>query len=373
MIGQRSGRTRAIGIALASMLALTAACGSDDDNDDTSTDSTESPETTAGGGSTTTAGSDGGEGDDAAWDAIVEAANEEGEVQVVTTFSPPQIALLEEAFEEAYPDIDAVITNVTTGDQIARGDAESTGRSTGADVFQHGDITWFTNNSQGDRFADLEGPNFANPEVEERNAGFNGKATAVYYAVFGYVWNPGAVEGDPPTFEFVSGDDSMRGRLALFDYATIPQIVIQYRLWEEQYGEEFLEQLADMEPRFYAGSLALVQAVAAGEVDGGIGVSPGSPRITPIAYTPDSMAVPQSSAVSALAPHPNAAQVFANFLVSEDFQPMLADDFETTPLLSSANEGGEVDLDETRILTAEDYEPTALNEYREKLNGIFGR
>ena len=115
-------------MTLAMVVALVvAACGGDDNTDDT----TGATATT--GPQSTSAAPDPGDplsGEDL--DALVEAAKAEGEV-VVYSFTS-RIARVEEAFEEAYPEIDLVGFDISSTEQIERIKAEVEAGASGADV-----------------------------------------------------------------------------------------------------------------------------------------------------------------------------------------------------------------------------------------------
>ncbi|MEU4418718.1 hypothetical protein, partial [Nocardia salmonicida] len=75
------------------------------------------------------------------WDAVLEAANEEGEVVVFT--SQPGTEAWEADFEKAFPDIDMTLERVPTADLLSRVDEASQASAQSADVVYHANPVWF--------------------------------------------------------------------------------------------------------------------------------------------------------------------------------------------------------------------------------------
>ena len=108
---------------------------------------------------------------------------------------------------------------------------------------------------------------------------------------------------------------------------------VDFYLWlEENFGEEYVAQLAAQDPRIYPSALPMAEALGAGEI-----------AATP--WAPPSIVVPAQEAGSPVefglseagawgtrywagildnAPHQNAAQLFANFLIGPEGQRLSA-------------------------------------------------
>jgi iron(III) transport system substrate-binding protein len=114
-----------------------------------------------------------------------------------------------------------------------------------------------------------------------------------------------------------------------------PTVASLYQLIEtpEQAGPEYLDELmAGDNPKIYPGSNPQVTALAAGEIIASLPVPvavAASIKGTgaPIEYQlpPETPSIPSELAVVKSAKHPNAAQVFANWLLSEAGQKVIAE------------------------------------------------
>lgn len=132
----------------------------------------------------------------------------------------------------------------------------------------------------------------------------------------------------PPSYEGFL-DPKWKGRLAL-EAANEEWFGAVIRYWGEQRGMNFFRKLSAMKPEVRKGHIVLAQLIAAGEVDVGLTVyssnadsikSKGGP-IEWLAVEP-LVVRPQGVAVARNAPHPAAALLFADFLLSPTGQGML--------------------------------------------------
>ena len=103
------------------------------------------------------------------------------------------------------------------------------------------------------------------------------------------------------------------------------------KTWGEARGMAFMRKLADMKPDMRKGHVLLAQLIASGEVEVGLtayhaNAESFKKRGAPVAWAPVEpvIARPQGLGVLRQAPHPNAALLFADFLLSPEAQSMLA-------------------------------------------------
>ena len=102
-------------------------------------------------------------------------------------------------------------------------------------------------------------------------------------------------------------------------------LVDLYRYYAKTYGEDYWERLAELKPRVYPSALGIAQALTSGEIVVAPSVQPLVTRIAagaPVnwALPPSPWGTPWYSHVLSVAPHPNAAQVLADFMVTRDGQ-----------------------------------------------------
>ena len=108
-----------------------------------------------------------------------------------------------------------------------------------------------------------------------------------------------------------------------------PSIVDFWLYLEENYGEDFVTQLAAQEPKIYPSSLPMAQALTSGEISAGSFVQvlvdekeQGAPVDSGLAD--QVWGARFNTAILKTAPHPNAAQVLANFMITQAGQEAIA-------------------------------------------------
>lgn len=284
---------------------------------------------------TSACGSTGGSGDsapvDGTWDDVVAAAKEEGQVLLYSTQHPENLAALKTAFEAEYPEITMEFVRGTDVETNPRVETEQqTGQGEG-DVHMLSDPLWITSAAESGTYStDLLGPAFDEPDYDRESSVMQDRMFLTSGAVGVLAWNTDLVPDGIEEPEDLL-DEKYRGKIGITDPAGFRAVVDQYLFLDENWlsGDEFLDELADLEPRVYPGSLAIAQALASGE----IAVTPMTHPLVreqaagaPVGWTlPDpAWGTPWYSHVLQTAPHPNAAQVLANFMVTPAGQEALS-------------------------------------------------
>ena len=134
-------------------------------------------------------------------------------------------------------------------------------------------------------------------------------------------------------------DPKLKGEIDTADPQSFLSWTELLRLLKEEYGEEFLEGLADNDIKKVDSAIPGTQQVAAGE---SLATFPSLPSVVnplqesgapvELAYLAPTTGVEQYTAVAEGSPHPNAALLFANFLMSEKGQIALNEGFGISPL-----------------------------------------
>jgi len=133
----------------------------------------------------------------------------------------------------------------------------------------------------------------------------------------------------PKTYEGFL-DPKWKGRIALesTDAEWMGGVV---KTWGEARGMSFFDKLAEMKPDMRKGHVLLAQLISSGEIDVGLtayqsNVLSLKKRGAPINWAPVEpvIARPQGIGLAREAPHPNAALLFADFMLSPQAQQMLA-------------------------------------------------
>lgn len=292
--------------ACAASVALTAtACGGD---------------STAGGDDDAVAGT---------WEEVVAAAEEEGEVTLYSSHNPVNLEALKAAFEGEYPDITLEFVRGTDAEMNPKVEVENqTGRGIG-DVHMVTDSGWIRNAAESGTFSsEIVGPDFDAEEFDRSSSVLEDRLFLSSAAVFAMGWNTNELPdglSDPRDLL----DPSLKGKIGITNPAGIAAYVDFYKFMEANFGDDYLTELAELEPRIYPSSLGIAQALTSGEIVATPVVQPLVAEVS--AGAPVDWALPTppwgapwfSHALSA-APHPNAAQVLANFLVTRPGQEALS-------------------------------------------------
>jgi len=96
----------------------------------------------------------------------------------------------------------------------------------------------------------------------------------------------------------------------------------------ENFGADFVQKLAALKPRIYPGALPLAQAVVSGEIAVALHTQPlidEAKKGAPVGWglAPNPWGARFWGQILKRAPHPNAAQVLANFIVTQEGQEAL--------------------------------------------------
>lgn len=175
---------------------------------------------------------------------------------------------------------------------------------------------------------------------------FKGDALPYIVAAYGLAWNPQSVaDNDVPERLVDLADAKWSGKVGVNSFFLVPLDVVSYAMGQSQ-TLDFAKRLVANEPVYERGTPAVARAVTTGEVPLGITVSPVAAesirRKEPLRFKLFSDYIPISQLhlyVPEGAPDPNAARLFAAWLVTEGVQ--IANKYE--PLSSPADKDSEVE------------------------------
>ncbi|WP_245865433.1 ABC transporter substrate-binding protein [Rhodococcoides kyotonense] len=262
---------------------------------------------------------------DGSWDDVVAAANAEGAVTLYSTQAAPRLAALEAAFESRYPAIDLEVVRGVDADLLSKMDAEGrSGRGIG-DVAVITDVTWMDANEDSDAAVDIIGPSFDNSDYDRETSVVADRFFLEGAVVLGFGWNTDLVPGG-----IQSADDflnpALAGKIGIVSPSTSPTYLDYYAHLEDHYGgRQFLESIAALDPRIYPSNQPLGQALTSGEISVGLMSDPMLPAKesgAPVEWFAGEHIWGARWYGLALgsAPHPNAAQVLADFMVTREGQ-----------------------------------------------------
>lgn len=340
------------------VLLLVAACG---DDDDTTAADAEPPEARGAGEP---------DGGDDEWAEVLAAADAEGSLVAYSAQSPETNEALTAAFEAAYPNISVEIQRLGSSDLIAAMDAEYENDADGADVAIASIVAWVDEKSElPDYFAELTGPDIA--DLGSTVLRPHNKAALTLATPFGIGSNTSELDAPISEYEDLL-DPPLTGRIGTQDYSAANNtILLPYLYLRELYGEDFLEAFAEQDPQIFAGSSAAIQALASGETvaDAFVpGVFVGGDLPIEVVYPDKPLAFPLYTVAAGKSDSPNAAQVFANFLLTEEGQNAVAEGaIAVLPDIESAVRS----VDEATIIDEAEYTQEDFDELRGYLDTIF--
>jgi iron(III) transport system substrate-binding protein len=309
-------------------LALAAtACGGDDDDDATA--STEPPtETTAASEDTAVPADDA----DAALEELVAAAQEEGSVTIYSSQGLDQLNALGAAFEAEYG-IPVEVVRGTDGDNTPRIETELSTNTSGADlVVTAGQLFMEAHGEAGDWVDPTASPQLAGlAEYDADEYIHEGNFFEVGAAILTFAWNTDDVPEGLTDYPDLLDPALAGGRIAVVDPAVAPVIVDFYLFLEENFGEDFLTDLAAQEPRIYPSALPIGEALTSGEVSAAayaapVQLVPAAANGAPVDYGVSEAgawgaryfgAIPKST------DSPNAAALLADFMVTAQGQEIV--------------------------------------------------
>jgi iron(III) transport system substrate-binding protein len=300
--------------ALVAALLLVAGCGSSGSSKASSSDA-------AGGSSPTSTASP-------EWQKVLDAANKEGSVVWYYVVPPPTATHVIDAFEKAYPDIKVQGVRVLS-EVKSKLDAERTTGSKGADVVSHSEQDLVPELRPAGQLVDIKGPAFADWASSKAELGPD--AVVSSYTVLGIAWNTDAVSTPLKGYEDLLKPEFKGGKIGIVKPST-GGTADYYSFLEKHLGDDFLTKLAAQKPRVYETLVPMQQALEAGEIDVASYATPSiladKDKGAPVEYLQVNPAwgAPIDSFIVKWNTHPNAAQVFMNFMLSKAGQRAFGQD-----------------------------------------------
>jgi iron(III) transport system substrate-binding protein len=258
---------------------------------------------------------------DSALDSIKQDAVAEGRITFYSTENPAVNDRLAEEFESEYG-ITVDVLRLATGDLLNRYASEAQAGAVAADVLLIANPRIYSMNEEWwTPLDDSVLPELAGyPETSK-----GGNYVRLYGHPLGITYNTSTIseENAPTEFAHVIRPE-FRGKIVLTDPRSSSSWLGLADFWLRTEGEEFLSGLAAQNPSLSDSAATGAQQVAAGAFDISVGSTPAHPaplieKGAPLKYVTPSATViaSQTIGLSKDAPHPNAARLFANFMLSK--------------------------------------------------------
>ncbi len=259
------------------------------------------------------------------WAAVEAAAKTEGRVTFYNNLQPNGIEPLIAKFSEDYPDIAVEFIRLGSNPLIERFETEfNAGRHLADVLITFPDERVYKGMESG-WMAEWTPPEIGNfpAEMNQEN-----KLFTLQQAREAIIWNKGLVgDADAPKEWADLFDPKWKGKVGMnppWRSVSIQQIVAY---WEDLGLGDSAQKLKDNEVRFFEGSGGIIQAIIRGDVQiAELTDLPLNPLLedgAPVGfvYPASGTTLSKNKAfVAANAPHPNAAKVFLNWLMTEKGQ-----------------------------------------------------
>jgi len=262
----------------------------------------------------------------AQWRAIIGKAQSEGTVTIYSVQAPANLAALAKAFEAKFK-IKVVVNRNVDSVLLAQVNTEQGANKLVADIWVPSLKRLVLGSTRNGWLADAIGPNFFKKRFD-RKAHLVGKGWHTGAAVLGMAWNTKAVpDGVTDARGFLASN--FTGRIGVPDPRISPSFMDWYLAQQKKYGADFMAKLAAQKPKIYTSTLPMTQAVASGEIIGApcaAGTALDLKKAgAPIDYKvlPDNWNAPYIGVIFKNAPHPNAAQLLANYMLSPEGQALV--------------------------------------------------
>ena len=196
-------------------------------------------------------------------------------------------------------------------------------------------------------------------------------------AILTFAWNtdlvPDGLTDYPDLLEAGLAD----GRIGVPDPAIGPALVDFYLWLEEEYGEDFVADLAAQEPRIYPSSLPIGEALQSGEIYAGAFAAPvqlvpaqesGAPVDFGVSEDAGAWGARYFGGIPTSSDSPNAAALLADFMVTAEGQELVQG---ASGSVLPDVPGTLITNDQVRVMDLEATAPEPAAAYVEEWNAMF--
>jgi iron(III) transport system substrate-binding protein len=257
----------------------------------------------------------------AAWQKLIAKAKAEGSVVIYSVQNPAGLQSLANAFKAKYGISVTVNRNIDSVLQSQINTEEGTHNAI-ADLWVPSQRRLVFGAVQNGWAVDPVGPHFFAKRFDRKTWMF-GKSFIVGTAVLGETWNTQAYKGQITGVNSFTSPE-FKNKLGVPDPRVSTSFMDWYLWAEAKYGKDILQKLAAQNPKIYTSTLPMTQAVASGEIAGAPCASGTAVDLkgqgAPIDYKvlTDNWNAPYYGLILKQAPHPAAAQLLADYLISPE-------------------------------------------------------
>src|ERR1044072_6753455 len=255
-------------------------------------------------------------------DKLGAAAKKERQGTVYSAPGPPSLNNLAKACEAKYPGIKVKTVRGTDGDLGVKVETEFNSGKGIADMYVSASLAWVKPQAEAKRFLAPTGPELTGKGAYDvKKYVHEGNYFETNSAVLTFGWNTKLYPKGLTDYTGLLDPSLKGGKIGVIE-PSAPSLVDFYLWLEETYGADFVKKLAAQKPRIYPSSLPMGEALQSGEIAAGsfvapIALEPAKKKGAPVDYR-----MPPNGAwggryygmVLNTAPHPNAGELFANFM-----------------------------------------------------------
>lgn len=311
------------------------------------------------------------------WEGVVKAANSEGQVLLYSTKADADNSALLDAFMKKYPDIKAKALRLVGGAMVTKVDQELQSGALVADVILHAEHQWAIPKAKAGRFLVPKGPAVSLWKGAEKYYQQGLVQITAEPWIIGY--NTKVVKDRPVDWDTLLQDEKFRGRIGLNEVSGLT-VAIWYDFIEKK-KPGYFEQLAKLKPQVYPNSAPLTAGLSSGEIAWApyslaSTIEPMKGKGAPIDYVfpaSGTWSIIRSAMIFKEVPHPNAALVLLDFMMSQEGQQVLNTNRAGYTVAPGVKVTGGIDVDLNKIA---DIDYTAFDEgftktWQNKVDQLF--
>jgi iron(III) transport system substrate-binding protein len=267
--------------------------------------------------------------------ALIEGAKREGKMSMATSVSQANFPKFMQAFTNLYPflDVNSGYYAAPTGRVLARVEAEMRGGALSFDVLHVASMAPYLTYARDGKLLPYRSPELAAYPPSASDPGGNWTTARVIGVIMAYNKNYLPPEKAPKSWMDALKPEFAGRKLILQDAAAGTAFAQMYEL-ERHFGTDYLKRLAAQKPMVVSTSAQVIDLLVRGEARVGFTVDhyrafePDAVKagIRPI-YPAEGMPIALAPiAIFRDAPHPNAAKLFVDFVLSHNGQTLLDHD-----------------------------------------------
>lgn len=312
-----------------------------------------------------------------AWDDVVKAANSQGQVLIYSTRADADNNRMLEAFMKRYPQIKARALRLVGGAMVARVDQELRAGALQADIVLHAEHHWAAQKSAEGRLVKAFGPALALWKGAEKHYQSGSVQVTAEPWVIGY--NTRLVKQRPTDWDSLLGNLEHKGRVGLNEVTGLT-VGVWYDFIERR-KPGYFEKLAALAPKIYPNSAPLTAGLTSGEIAWApyslaSTIEPVKAKGAPVDWVfPSSgtWAIERSAMIFKEAPHPAAALVLLDYMMSAEGQQVINTNrtgYSVAPGVRVQN-GIDVDLKQVASIDYGNYSDADTKRWQARVDQLF--